>query len=146
MWLSPVPDGHVGVSSPLPMQAAEGSIPDHPHLKAWITEGPIGSGPPLSLDQHWAWPAMGAQQTSAFPGLSLETLWRELEFGEERSRNSIISSSSGSLKRMETLLAPVLPGRVIRGNLALWDGCSAKSPRPGCAISGCSCRGTLWRL
>lgn len=63
-------------------------------------------------------------------------------FGEEEFRHSIISSSSGSPKRMETFLAPVLPWRVMGGGgrargggremLALWDGAgegSLQSPQ-----------------
>lgn len=65
---------------------------------------------------------MGTQRISAFPGLSLETPRGNCEFKEERSRNSVISSSSDSLRKMQSFLAPATPGKVIRGAWAGSEG------------------------
>ena len=132
------PRARVGVWELPPTACAgscEGSIPGPPSpsceaSRAWVTEGPTGSGPPWSQDQHWAWPAGGAQLMSASPGLSLETPEGNCEFGEEGFRTSITRASNGSWRRMEPFPAPVSPGRVIGGlGSTVWGVCRVPKAR-----------------
>lgn len=77
---------------------------------------------------------------SACPSLSPETPQRGTVFGEEGSRTSITRAGTGSWRRMELFLAPVPPGRRIRGTwLYGMGGGGLQSPEgQDGATSGCS--------